>query len=1273
MKNLLCLLLPLLNSSTLLAMDLEKPKTLPVARQEDAKKEKFQEIQKHLNILKEALDLQTSHSKELFNASLNYLKNEIENPESCLWDFLGKMEGTDTFDRLSEKEKHLDLLNGDIFLKSGALDILTLWNGQGFYKDNRISVRNYIHNLSLPEQGRIIDFLGINTERLNSLNPNLDTPYMVEDNRLPLKVTKQVMFKDNITGKEEWVAKTNDRAKTDFLGLLTRFLMHTDSDDRIGAVNWSFPVKERLFGSGFIANLLIFLEKSRQSGELKGLTPVKVWETLTDPNNPKENGDTLLSGLKVITEKGMIKQIEYNDVTKSSQHSVTIIKPDKDKLASLVWDQFFYLFLGALEESGYFSKPPIYPYFLPHLVLQSFIILSDQSQAYSEVIKKHISMNDESISYKQKNLQSELLAQTLSKLKEISNKITKDGFFLSPEEMDFLKAQLGDKIATLNLSSESNLSITLEEKDTLSKAIEAKQGKIINDLKALKSNKTEETKKAAASINRHLQYALFDAKNFFDLKSKILARVQNNVDLREKYLQKGYILRYLFTNGISPQNQISNPYKVNGQTTPSYTNCVETGLFNLFGLYLPFNQNNGEIKSDSSKNGLIQEYLKKRNPKLKEFHEKFLVDQFWLPYINLKYQKGSIINWGTNFFGPSSSVLYIRVPKDSYDDLKKELSDFSSRNKMTMIESAEGIDFECFKLEHAKENHPIGHDLVFVKEDPSIVLYEVESGLMAFHLFEQMIYSQELMATPNKEAVRRFIDIITMPKIISQKFKENLKTYGLELKEHSFSSAKQLWRGDYHTIIKKMSAEEPLTLTIDISGNHTHINFTLPSIKNYIVPQDNWSMPVSLPKFFTKVFYSQTQRVRFDNFDCEHWVWLMPSILKHDTILEVLPGNSLKTLDVVLKEHLEFRDFLLPIIIKQRGILDIKNKDIDPEDPMIVYALLAFHQDGKCEIISKIIENYKTSPATLEKLFTVKDGLGDTPLHIAINNKQSEVVMILLEAFKTSPATLEKLFTIQNKSGDTPLHVAINSEQPEAVMILLEAFKTSPATLEKLFTIQNKSGNTLLHVAIKNKKLEMIKFSFNAFKNSLEILGKLFNVKNNSGLTLLHLAALYHPPTVEMYLETFKNYPDFLCRFFLRLNESIPSPLERVLAKISTSNSQQIITLYLKILEAIPFSEVFTCVNCNNENLLHLFLFENLSPEDFKYFLRVLKKHPTISQQVLDQIDNNGHTPYQRVKEYLIKNPDDPILTDKLNILTEEFPIVKALVGGVRQAAVRDK
>ena len=1273
MKNLLCLLLPLLNSSTLLAMDLEKPKTLPVARQEDAKKEKFQEIQKHLNILKEALDLQTSHSKELFNASLNYLKNEIENPESCLWDFLGKMEGTDTFDRLSEKEKHLDLLNGDIFLKSGALDILTLWNGQGFYKDNRISVRNYIHNLSLPEQGRIIDFLGINTERLNSLNPNLDTPYMVEDNRLPLKVTKQVMFKDNITGKEEWVAKTNDRAKTDFLGLLTRFLMHTDSDDRIGAVNWSFPVKERLFGSGFIANLLIFLEKSRQSGELKGLTPVKVWETLTDPNNPKENGDTLLSGLKVITEKGMIKQIEYNDVTKSSQHSVTIIKPDKDKLASLVWDQFFYLFLGALEESGYFSKPPIYPYFLPHLVLQSFIILSDQSQAYSEVIKKHISMNDESISYKQKNLQSELLAQTLSKLKEISNKITKDGFFLSPEEMDFLKAQLGDKIATLNLSSESNLSITLEEKDTLSKAIEAKQGKIINDLKALKSNKTEETKKAAASINRHLQYALFDAKNFFDLKSKILARVQNNVDLREKYLQKGYILRYLFTNGISPQNQISNPYKVNGQTTPSYTNCVETGLFNLFGLYLPFNQNNGEIKSDSSKNGLIQEYLKKRNPKLKEFHEKFLVDQFWLPYINLKYQKGSIINWGTNFFGPSSSVLYIRVPKDSYDDLKKELSDFSSRNKMTMIESAEGIDFECFKLEHAKENHPIGHDLVFVKEDPSIVLYEVESGLMAFHLFEQMIYSQELMATPNKEAVRRFIDIITMPKIISQKFKENLKTYGLELKEHSFSSAKQLWRGDYHTIIKKMSAEEPLTLTIDISGNHTHINFTLPSIKNYIVPQDNWSMPVSLPKFFTKVFYSQTQRVRFDNFDCEHWVWLMPSILKHDTILEVLPGNSLKTLDVAVKKHRGLRQFLSPIIIKQRGILDIKNKDIDPEDPMIVYALLAFHQDGKCEIISKIIENYKTSPATLEKLFTVKDGLGDTPLHIAINNKQSEVVMILLEAFKTSPATLEKLFTIQNKSGDTPLHVAINSEQPEAVMILLEAFKTSPATLEKLFTIQNKSGNTLLHVAIKNKKLEMIKFSFNAFKNSLEILGKLFNVKNNSGLTLLHLAALYHPPTVEMYLETFKNYPDFLCRFFLRLNESIPSPLERVLAKISTSNSQQIITLYLKILEAIPFSEVFTCVNCNNENLLHLFLFENLSPEDFKYFLRVLKKHPTISQQVLDQIDNNGHTPYQRVKEYLIKNPDDPILTDKLNILTEEFPIVKALVGGVRQAAVRDK
>ena len=81
----------------------------------------------------------------------------------------------------------------------------------------------------------------------------------------------------------------------------------------------------------------------------------------------------------------------------------------------------------------------------------------------------------------------------------------------------------------------------------------------------------------------------------------------------------------------------------------------------------------------------------------------------------------------------------------------------------------------------------------------------------------------------------------------------------------------------------------------------------------------------------------------------------------------------------------------------------------------------------------------------------IKDSKGNTPLHIAIDNRWGiKIVSILIRA----KAELNE----QNNYGDTPLHIATTAQSDEIVRALIKA-GVNP-------NIQNGDGQTPLHIAL---------------------------------------------------------------------------------------------------------------------------------------------------------------------------------------------------------------
>ncbi len=77
----------------------------------------------------------------------------------------------------------------------------------------------------------------------------------------------------------------------------------------------------------------------------------------------------------------------------------------------------------------------------------------------------------------------------------------------------------------------------------------------------------------------------------------------------------------------------------------------------------------------------------------------------------------------------------------------------------------------------------------------------------------------------------------------------------------------------------------------------------------------------------------------------------------------------------------------------------------------------------------------------LEKGTSLRDAVGDTPLHDAVKSGHLDVVKLLLEHEKKSPKKRYKsssLITLTNMHGETPLHLAAKNNHIEIVRYLLE-------------------------------------------------------------------------------------------------------------------------------------------------------------------------------------------------------------------------------------------
>ncbi len=94
----------------------------------------------------------------------------------------------------------------------------------------------------------------------------------------------------------------------------------------------------------------------------------------------------------------------------------------------------------------------------------------------------------------------------------------------------------------------------------------------------------------------------------------------------------------------------------------------------------------------------------------------------------------------------------------------------------------------------------------------------------------------------------------------------------------------------------------------------------------------------------------------------------------------------------------------------------------------------------------------------------VQNKNGDTALHLATDNENTEIIKKLIEAGAD--------VNVQNKNGDTALHLAIDNKNTEIIKKLIEAGAD--------VNVQNKNGDTALHLATDNENTEIIKILIEA-------------------------------------------------------------------------------------------------------------------------------------------------------------------------------------------------
>ena len=198
-------------------------------------------------------------------------------------------------------------------------------------------------------------------------------------------------------------------------------------------------------------------------------------------------------------------------------------------------------------------------------------------------------------------------------------------------------------------------------------------------------------------------------------------------------------------------------------------------------------------------------------------------------------------------------------------------------------------------------------------------------------------------------------------------------------------------------------------------------------------------------------------------------------------------------------------------------------------------ALLTINNDGDTPLHILAARKVKLSAEILELIKghqlpcpNVKNKLGNTPLHVACHNYNTEFATLLSGIFLCDTS-------IKNDRGETPLHLAV-SKSLELVKLV--------ATTENI-NIQRNDGNTPLHIACLYEKLDVILHLIDSLKCSVQVLnnnedtpfhillsnrlGRTTSLmkyipssdldkQNISGDTLLHLACRYSIASTVSFL-----------------------------------------------------------------------------------------------------------------------------------------------------------
>ena len=141
----------------------------------------------------------------------------------------------------------------------------------------------------------------------------------------------------------------------------------------------------------------------------------------------------------------------------------------------------------------------------------------------------------------------------------------------------------------------------------------------------------------------------------------------------------------------------------------------------------------------------------------------------------------------------------------------------------------------------------------------------------------------------------------------------------------------------------------------------------------------------------------------------------------------------------------------------------------------------------------------KAAPSVVEEE-NLTNSFGDTPLHIAVKNKNLDVMKLLLT--ESPPLLKQKMLETCNKEDCTPLHMAVSVRNNDEIIELLIA---NGANVNH----QNIHGNTPLHSAAQKSNSDEARILLNN--------GAVIDMPNRDRETSLHMAVVSgYFGTIEM-------------------------------------------------------------------------------------------------------------------------------------------------------------